>query len=38
MKKFLLFLIIPLLFGITFVACEPIEEGDLPPIEEQPLD
>lgn len=35
MKRFLLVLIVPLLFGAFFIGCEPIEEGEMPPIEEQ---
>lgn len=37
MKRFILVLIVPILFGAFFVGCEPMEEGDLPPVEEQPL-
>jgi len=35
MKRFILVLIVPILFGALFIGCEPIEEGDLPPIEEE---
>ena len=36
MKRFLLVLIVPLLFGAFFIGCEPIDESELPPIEEMP--
>lgn len=34
MKKWILLLIVPMLFGFALTGCEPIEEGDLP--EQQP--
>ncbi|MGM0674288.1 MAG: hypothetical protein ACQETQ_06310 [Spirochaetota bacterium] len=30
MKKLALFLIVPLLFGVALMGCEPIDESELP--------
>ncbi|MFP4375224.1 MAG: hypothetical protein ACLFPO_12905 [Spirochaetaceae bacterium] len=35
MKKWILLLIVPMLFGFALMGCEPIEEGDLPEQPEQ---
>jgi hypothetical protein len=35
MKKLILALIVPLLFGVFLMGCEPIEEGEMPPADEQ---
>lgn len=36
MRKLLLTLVAPLLFGAFFIGCEPIEEGEMPEQPEQP--
>ncbi len=30
MKKLVLFLVLPLLFGVALMGCEPIDESELP--------
>lgn len=39
MKKLALFLIVPLLFGVALMGCEPIDESELPeePQQEQEM-
>lgn len=40
MRKLLLLFVVPLLFGVFFIGCEPVEEGEMPQQpqqQEQPL-